>query len=166
MTDITPRYGLPLLAAGQAQKEFVHNEAIAALDILANPAVQSAGLASPPEDPAPGDAWIIGDDPAGQWAGQAGAIAAWSQGGWRFFEAPVGMAVWLRDHERWIIRHSGGWDDSSFPTQALAVDGTIVVRAQRPAIPDPAGGDTIDAIARTAISAILSSLRAHGLIAL
>ena len=28
MTDATPRFALPLLAAGQAQKELFHNEAL------------------------------------------------------------------------------------------------------------------------------------------
>ena len=165
MSDTTPRYRLPLLAAGQAQKELLHNEAMSALDTLANPCVEAVGLTAPPPDPAIGSAWIVGDDPIGDWQGQGMAIAAWGDGGWRFHDAPEGTAVWRRDHGRWIIRHSGSWDDAALPAQAIAIDGIIVLQAQRPAINAPAGGATIDAEARTTLSAILESLRGHGLIA-
>ena len=40
MTDpITPRFGLPLLAPGQAAKELTHNEALSLLDLLVQPVV-------------------------------------------------------------------------------------------------------------------------------
>lgn len=45
------------------------------------------------------------------------------------------------------------------------VDGTKVVGSQQGAITAPTGGATIDSQARTAISAILSAMRTHGLIA-
>lgn len=45
------------------------------------------------------------------------------------------------------------------------VAGTQVVGAQQPAIPDPAGGGTVDAAARGTLVALLQALRAHGLIA-
>ena len=44
------------------------------------------------------------------------------------------------------------------------VGGTKVVGAQAGAITDPSGGTTVDSAARTAIGAILSALRGHGLI--
>jgi len=44
------------------------------------------------------------------------------------------------------------------------VDGTQVVTEQQPAIPNPTGGATVDAEARTSIIDILTALRTHGLI--
>lgn len=44
------------------------------------------------------------------------------------------------------------------------VGGVQVVEAQQPAIPDAAGGVTIDVEGRAATNAILAALRAHGLI--
>jgi hypothetical protein len=44
------------------------------------------------------------------------------------------------------------------------VNGTQVVTAQQPAIPDAAGGVTIDVEARAALNALLATLRTHGLI--
>lgn len=45
------------------------------------------------------------------------------------------------------------------------VTGTQVVGAQEPAIPDAAGGITVDTEARAALNALLAAARAHGLIA-
>lgn len=44
------------------------------------------------------------------------------------------------------------------------VGGVQVVESQQPAIPDAAGGATVDAEARAAINALLAALRIHGLI--
>lgn len=47
----------------------------------------------------------------------------------------------------------------------IRVGGTKVAGAQEAAIPNPAGGATVDAEARTAIIAILDAMRAQGSIA-
>ena len=47
----------------------------------------------------------------------------------------------------------------------LNLQGNDVVGPQQAAISDPTGGATVDSQARTAISSILTALRAHGLIA-
>jgi hypothetical protein len=49
-------------------------------------------------------------------------------------------------------------------TTAYKVAGTKVVGAQQPAIPDAAGGVTIDVEARAALNTLLAELRLHGLI--
>ena len=52
MTDPqTDRFALPLLQPGQAQKEMFHNEALAALDLLIQPAVEAVGVNTPPTAP-------------------------------------------------------------------------------------------------------------------
>ena len=50
MTE-TSRWALPLLDAGQAQKEMTHNEALARLDLLAQAGVQAVGVDAPPPGP-------------------------------------------------------------------------------------------------------------------
>ena len=74
MAEATTRHGLPLLQAGQAQKEVTHNEALVLLDLLAHPAVEGV-LATPPAAPTPGQGWIIGAGATGAWSGQDGALA-------------------------------------------------------------------------------------------
>jgi hypothetical protein len=50
-------------------------------------------LAAPPADPAPGQCWIIAPAATGAWAGKDGAIAGWTESGWRFIEPMVGFSV-------------------------------------------------------------------------
>lgn len=80
----TTRHLLPLLSAGQAQKEIAHNEALVALDHLLHPVVEDIGINVPPAHPDEGQGWIIGEAPTEAWAGRAGQIAWWTIGGWRF----------------------------------------------------------------------------------
>lgn len=49
--------------------------------------------------------------------------------------------------------------------ERVLIDEVQVVGARRGAISDPAGGAVVDSEGRTAIIAILSALRQHGLIA-
>ena len=64
----SPRFGLPLLFAGQAQKEFTINEGIALTDALLHLAVEGEAL-SPPVAPAEGDCWLIHPSASGDWVG-------------------------------------------------------------------------------------------------
>ncbi len=54
--ETSARHGLPLLSAGQAQKEYFHNEAIQALDFLVGPAVFEGPSDQPPATPQVGGA--------------------------------------------------------------------------------------------------------------
>jgi len=148
MTDTTARWYLPLLAAGQAQKEMTHNEALTALDLLIQPVVLATGLDVPPTGATPGQCWIVGTAPTGAWAGQAGAVAGWTDGGWRFAPPREGMSAWSVADGGLARRLAGTWRI-----------------APRPVVADPAGGTTTDLEARAAIAAILAALRAHGLLA-
>ncbi|WP_240325572.1 DUF2793 domain-containing protein [Sphingomonas mesophila] len=87
------RLQLPFLAPGQLQKEFTHNEALARLDLAVAAAVLEVGRNAPPASPAPGDCYVLGSAPTGAWAGQARALAGFTEGGWRFVAAVAGMQV-------------------------------------------------------------------------
>lgn len=164
MGETTPRFALPLLEAGQAQKELFHNEALTLLEILAQPVAETIGADAPPPAPAPGKSWIVGAAPTGDWAGHAGAIACWSGGGWRFVAPVEGMCFWLLSAQLWTRRVAGAWITGGLPASALLVGGAQVVGPRQPAVATPAGGATIDGEARTAVTAILAALRTHGLI--
>ncbi|RDE04815.1 DUF2793 domain-containing protein [Sphingomonas aracearum] len=165
MSDTTDRLALPLLAAGQAQKEMAHNEALALLDLLVQPAVEAIGLDLPPADPAEGACWVVGPAPVGDWADQAGALAGWTAAGWRFVPAFDGARVWSRQGACDARFVDGAWRIGVVQGRALMIDGQQVVGPRGPAIADPAGGTMADAEARAAIGAILTALRAHGLVA-
>lgn len=164
MSDTTPRLNLPLLQAGQAQKEIDHNEALIRLDALVQPVVEAVALDLPPPGPATGQCWIVGNDPGGEWAGQPDAIACWSEGGWRFVAPADGMCLWSRGDGLWVRRTDGAWEIGSAPVSRIVIGGNQVVGPREPAITDPAGGATIDAEARVAIGQMLTALRHHGII--
>jgi hypothetical protein len=165
MSESSTRFSLPLLQAGQAQKELYHNEALALIDLALHAAVEAYALDLPPAVPVPGECWIVGPEPAGDWAGRPGVIAGWTPGGWRFIDPPVGMSVWIKPDALWARRGEAGWIVGEVAASSIVVDGQTVVGAQQPGVANVAGGAIIDAEARTAINAILAALRGHGLIA-
>lgn len=141
----TPNFHMPLLFAAQAQKEITHNEAIVLIDALLAGCVEAVVSNPASLSPSDGQAWIIGSDPVGLWAGRAGQVAVFTSGGWRFAPAAAGMKL-LDRSAGVILRNTGsGW---SAPT----------------ALADPAGGAVVDSEARSAITAILAALRESGMI--
>lgn len=164
MTDASARFAFPLILPGQAQKEAFHNEALTAIDIALHAGVEAGPLADPPADPAPGQSWLVGDDATGDWAGREGTLASWTAGGWRFVRPVPGMLIWNKDPGYWIHWSGTGWSDGSLPAAALVIAGEQVVGPRLPDVPSPSGGTTIDAEARTAIDAVIATLKSHGLI--
>ena len=161
----TARMGLPLLDAGQAQKEMTVNEALARLDLLTQASVIAVGLDTPPGAPAAGQAWIVGGAPSGAWAGQARALAGWTSGGWRFVPPCDGMTVWSEADGCAATYVDGAWRVGRLSGQRVEIDGVPVVGPRRAAIDAPAGGGVVDAEARVVLAAVLAALRDHGLIA-
>ncbi|OWK27630.1 DUF2793 domain-containing protein [Sphingomonas dokdonensis] len=162
--DATPRLHLPLLHAGQAQKEVDHNEALALLDLAVQPVVLAIGLDVPPSQPAAGDCWIVGGDPVGDWAGQAHALAGWTVGGWRFVAPRPGMTVW-RSTDGLTARYAdGAWHIGEVRAATLVLNGQELLGAPQAPIGTPSGGEMIDHQAREALEAVLETLRVHHLI--
>lgn len=163
MTEHSARFALPFILPGQAQKEFFHNEALAALDGLIHPAVEGMA-AMPPAEPEAGEGWLVADSGSGAWAGQDGSLACFTSGGWRFLAPVVGMSVWDKAEglcRRWT---GEGWGDGTIDVAAVAIGGEQMVGPRQPDIPLPAGGATSDAEARAAIAGIVVTLKSHGLI--
>ena len=75
----SPRLGLPLLFAGQSQKEIFVNEAHALVDALLHAAVEGESDA-PPSAPEEGECWLVGDAPSGAWTDRAGTLASYQAG--------------------------------------------------------------------------------------
>lgn len=165
MTELSPRFALPLLQAGQAQKEASHNEAVVALELLGQPIAETIGDNLPPASPADGASWIVGTAPGGDWAGHPGALACFTAGGWRFFEAIEGMGAYVSATGLFARYRDGAWAVGEAHVASVLIGGDRVVGPRWPAILGASGGMTIDAEARAAIGAVLAALRSHGLIA-
>ena len=149
--ETTPRLGLWTLIPGQAQKETSVNEALHLLDAVVAGAVEEPARTDPPTTPVVGTSYIVADQATGEWSGRDGAFAAFTPGGWRYVAPTDGLTVLAKATGITLRYRSGTWGQ--------------VLGERQSSIPDVIGGTTADAESRAAIAAILSALRAHGLIA-
>ena len=164
--ETTPRLALPLLVAGQVQKEIYHNEALAAIDLLLAASVEPVPTAAPPANPVIGTLYRVAPSAAsGAFAGHEGKLAGWTDGGWRFVAPVEGMRLTERGSGAELAFRNGAWTSGSLRASEVVIGGQKVVGDRGAAIADPAGGAVIDAEGRVAVSQILAALRAHGLIA-
>ncbi len=140
----TPVVGLPLLIAGQAQKEFYVNQALCLLDAL-HPHAVKASQSAPPTSAGDSDCYRVTGPATGAWAGREDCIALMIAGAWHFIAPVQGMALF--DHAAdYLLVFRSEWK-----------------RAQAPA--QPAGGTVVDIEARAAIGALIQALRTVGVLA-
>lgn len=150
--EMTRRWGLPLLVAGQGQKEITHNEALVLLDVALGCIVERRDLVEPPVAPLLGQCWLVPPEAVLEWEGKSDQVASWTEGGWRFLDLPVGANLYVRvGHER-LRRLESGWQPDALSGAPFA------------AVLNPTGGSLIDSEARTAVNAILETMRNLGLI--
>ena len=138
--------------------------ALQVLDALVAAAVEDSARDDPPASPAPGDCYLIGGNPTGEWSQHAGHLAAFGTAGWRFVAPLPGMAVFVKATETVATYGASGWDVGTVRGSRIVIDGQQVIGPQAAPIADPAGGTTIDSEARSTLEQILATLRHHGLI--
>lgn len=139
----TPNAGLPLLFAGQAQKEFFVNHSLAILDALAPRAV-AATLGAPPALPQDGACYLVAPSASGDWSARADHLALAIGGSWHFVAPAEGMLMFDRDAGHWLCFRDG-WHSAGAPAA-------------------PSGGSVIDTEARVALAQLVESLQTLGLI--
>jgi hypothetical protein len=108
-TDTTPRSGLPLIAAAQAQKHVTHNEALLMLDALSSAHLLDRDSSAPPLAASDGDAYLVKPAGTGAWAGQDGNIAFALDGGWRFYRPYAGLVAYVVDEAALIVHDGSAW---------------------------------------------------------
>ena len=164
MSEASARFALPFIVPGQAQKETFHNEALAALDSIVHPNVETGPAAEPPPDPEVGASWIVASGAAGAWSGKAASLATWTSAGWRFVAPVEGMLVWNKQAGLWMRWTGAEWSEGTIAASALLIGGQQVVGPRLPEVVSPSGGTVIDAEARAAIATLIATLKSHGLI--
>ena len=162
MTD-TSRHHLPLLAAGQAQKEVTHNEAVVAIDRMLQLAVASRALAVAPAMPADGAIYIVAAAASGAWLGHAGRLASHDGYGWSFTDPVQGCLAWIADETVFTV-YDGAWSQGGWPASGLRVAGRQMLSALPIGIAVSTGGSVIDVEARAEIAALTAALRSQGLV--
>jgi hypothetical protein len=140
----TSRFVLPLLFAGQAQKEFFVNEALVRTDLLLHATIEGE-TAAPPVSPEVGQTWIVAASPTGLFEGHAHCLAGWTADGWRFVTPLDGLRVFDKENAAFRL-YRDNW--------------------QRQIVPhSPSGGTTIDTEARAIIGMLLEKLVDAGVFA-
>lgn len=142
-TSATPRLALPLLFAGQAQKEFTVNQAHARIDALLHAAIEGEAN-DPPATPADGDCWLVGSAPSGEWESYSDQLACYETGTWIFVVPRDGMRLLDRSTGQ-LKLYRGAWTAPAAPSA-------------------PSGGTTIDAEARAAIADLITVLADAGVL--
>jgi hypothetical protein len=128
-------------------------------------AVEGPPLAAPPASPPLGSCYVVANGATGAWAGQDGALAAYTDGGWRFVASIDGMRLIDRMSGQSIVRRGTAWETGIVRSQEVRINDQIVVRERQGAIANPTGGAVTDGECRSAVANILAALRGHGLIA-
>ncbi len=139
----TTNYSLPLLFAGQSQKEFFVNEAFSLIDSLMARTVLSI-LDTPPSAPNDGDTYIVGVG-SGEWSGQDDSLSIFINNAWQFVPPTAGMLAFNQD------------------TNQLMFFSSVWSRATEPLLPQ--SGSVVDAEARIMLAEIVEALRAVGIFA-
>ncbi|WP_017669056.1 DUF2793 domain-containing protein [Sandarakinorhabdus sp. AAP62] len=158
----TPRLALPLIAAGQAQKDVTHNEAVLALDRLVALEVNSRSLMVPPSAPQTGACYIVPAAGSVAWGHPAGTLLHWQGAAW-LPETPRDGQIALLVDEGLMLIHRGNWRDL-WPVAGLVVSGRAVLAVPPVSLAAPSGGAIIDSEARTVLTALLAALQQQGII--
>lgn len=140
----TARFELPLLAAGQAHKELFHNEALARIDFLMHPAVQSIETDPTTIVPVVGQSWLVGAGAVDEWSGRDDQIAGWTRNGWVFITPLALMRIYIESMASSAV-YRGFWQLAE-------------------AVERPVAGAVVDVEARSAIDSILAVLEAQGIV--
>lgn len=137
----TTNFSLPMLFAGQAQKEFFINQALAMIDGLLQLSVEESQSAPPP-NPTDGQCFRVLTPSSGDWTGKDDQLAIYLAGSWCFVTATNGMRIFDRAAKQFLVFNTV-WSAATEPGE-------------------PLGGTVIDTEARTAINELIQTLRNTG----
>lgn len=109
MSAVSAVLSMPYIAPSQAQKHVTHNEALRVLDVVTQLSVTNRTLSAPPNEPATGDCYIIGNSATDAWAGHDGEVATYEDSYWSFVPPQEGWRAWVAAEASLVIYQSGAW---------------------------------------------------------
>lgn len=137
----TTNFSLPLLFAGQAQKEFFVNQSLTLVDaLMTNSALDS--ISTPPTNPGEGAVYRIVSSADGDWAGHDDEIAIFIGSAWHFVTPKTGQTLFDVQSGA-FLHYNAGWQSPVEPAQAT-------------------GGTTIDTEARQMLAGLVEALQKAG----
>ena len=104
---------LPFIAPAQAQKHIIVNSAFQKLDIAVNIIVRDVNMTTPPTDALEGERFALSDEPVGSWADHDGEIAAWQNGIWVYYAAPIGTLIWNKEDQAIYVKQAESWQKAT-----------------------------------------------------
>ncbi len=113
MSFISQNLKLPFIAPAQAQKHVTHNEALRALDAIAQLSLVSKNQTTPPTIPIEGSRYFVAVNATDIWANQDGKIAAYQDGAWVFYTPLSGWQAWIEDENVLQIWDGTIWQDAT-----------------------------------------------------
>ena len=137
----TPLQGLPLLFAGQAQKEFFVNQALSLIDALLQHSVVSS-LDAPPTTVSDGESFRVIAPASAEWVGEEDSLAVRIGGAWHFVRPNAGMMIFDQHAGQYLV-FTTQWEAASSPAA-------------------PSGGSVIDVEARATITHLIQELERLG----
>lgn len=96
-------YGYTAGAAWSIEADFTR------LDILAQLAVESAALTSPPGSPAAGGRYIIAATASGAWTGKENQVARYNGSTWEYQTPPDGQLAYDKARAAWMLYVGSAW---------------------------------------------------------
>lgn len=102
-------FGIPFLAAGQAQKYVTVNEAFNVIDQALNLDVIRADFTNPPVGPSEGDKYIPFAPAGGEWTGRENQIAVYVNAEWVFFVPTIGLTAFNQALGQYIAYNGSAW---------------------------------------------------------
>lgn len=124
----TAKLALPLLQPSQAQKHVTVNEAISRLDALTALTLLSCSQPIPPTGPAEGAAYGVPVGAGGAWAGRAGAVALFLNGGWDFVTPARGWRAWIADENAGAVHDGTAWRSGAVALSPNGAGSFLMVR--------------------------------------
>jgi hypothetical protein len=118
---------LPFILPAQAGKHITHNEAIAAIDTLAQLAVLDTTTTAPPGSPGEGDRYLVAAGATGDWVDHDGEIAVFLAGDWSFHAPAPGWLAYDLDEDELLVFDGTAWTtlartDDSMPMLGINTD--------------------------------------------
>jgi len=157
----TTQLQLPLIAPAQAQKHVTVNEALVRLDAVAQLRIKAFDQTVAPASPNDGDAYLVGSAAVGDWVGQTGKIAIWSNGGWIFLAPKVGWKAWDESGKCSRMFHGNGWMADAIAVspggagtrhRVIEFDHALVAGATNfTAVPIPGGAQVVGVTGRVVV---------------
>ncbi|MCA8882334.1 MAG: DUF2793 domain-containing protein [Rhodobacteraceae bacterium] len=105
----TANLELPLVMASQAQKHVTVNNALARLDAAVQMTLNSLSVTVPPASAVEGAVYAVPVGASGDWAGEIGKLAVFSNGGWDFVAPKRGWRGWVADAGQAVLHDGMGW---------------------------------------------------------